>query len=64
MEELVGRVSPVHIESEETTVLATRAAVEVLESHFVEIEKAQLSLRKSVMSWVTAAKGGRPKETM
>jgi hypothetical protein len=43
MDEVVGRVSLVHVESEETTVLATRAAVEALKSHSVVIENGAVA---------------------
>jgi hypothetical protein len=45
MDEVVGRVSPVHVESEETTVFATRA-VEALKSHSVVIENGAVASQK------------------
>ena len=45
-DEVVGRVSPAHVESEETTVLATRAAVDALEWHPVVIEDGSVASQK------------------
>jgi hypothetical protein len=60
MDEAVGRVPSVHVESEEATILATRVAVEALQSHFV-MKTALLRLRKASMSYPV---GKKPKESM
>jgi hypothetical protein len=46
MDEVVGRVPSVHVESEEATILATRVAKEALQSHSVVIENSGVASQK------------------
>jgi hypothetical protein len=46
MDEVVGQVFPVHVESEETAVIATRATVKALEWHSVVIENGAVASQK------------------
>jgi hypothetical protein len=46
MDEVLGRVPSVHVESEDATILATRVAVEALQSHSVVIENSGVASQK------------------
>ena len=52
MDEVVGRLPSVHVESEEATILGTRVAKEALKSHSVVIENSAVAPQK--VQYVTA----------